>query len=49
MGLMLVIAVVRGTTEYRSVFMGQLLSVQAVFYLTVEAHQTSDQGRLDRH
>ena len=31
-GLMLVIAVVRGATEHRSEFMGQLLSGSAVYY-----------------
>ena len=31
-GLMLVIAVVRGATEHRSEFMGQLLSATAVYY-----------------
>jgi len=31
-GLMLVIAVVRGATEHRSEFMGQLLSASEVYY-----------------
>ena len=43
-GLMLVIAVVRGATEHRSEFIGQLLNAVAVYYRVIVADQTIDQG-----
>ena len=41
---MLVIAVVRGATEHRSEFIGQLLNAVAVYYRVIVADQTIDQG-----